>query len=112
MRPLEPAEREVAKENLWIVDAFLKKNRLPYEEWYDVVIFRYLLTVENWFNNPRLYRYEFSTIAWKAMSSAVYNERKKQERRIQTISLEELVPGSEDLTWGDTITYENLNYIF
>ena len=111
LRPIRPEERDVARDNLWIVEAFLKKNRLPFDDWYDVVIFRYLLTVERWFSEPGLYRFEFSTIAWRAMSSAVCNERKKQARRIQTISLEELIPGSDNLTWGDTITYENLNYI-
>lgn len=110
LRPLEPEEKAVAAENLWIVEAFLRTNRLPREDWWDVVIFRYLLSVERWFREPRLYRYEFKTIAWKAMRSAVGHEREKQQRRLQTISLEELIPGSECMTWGDTITYDNLNY--
>ena len=96
LRPLEPEEKAVAAENLWIVEAFLRTNRLPREDW--------------WFREPRLYRYEFKTIAWKAMRSAAGHEREKQQRRLQTISLEELIPGSECMTWGDTITYDNLNY--
>lgn len=44
------------------------------------------------------------------MRSAIGNEQRKQERRIQTVSLDEVIPGTEDATYGDIITYENLNY--
>lgn len=76
-----------------------------------MVIFRYLLTVENWFRRPKLYRYEFTTIAWNAMRSAVWNERKKQSRQIKTISLDDPVPGTDGLTWSDIITEDNLDFI-
>lgn len=76
-----------------------------------MVIFRYLLTVENWFRRPRLYRYEFTTIAWNAMRSAVGNERKKQSRQIKTVSLDDPVPGTDGLTWNDIITEDNLDFI-
>ena len=74
------------------------------------LLFRYLLTVKNWFSRPDLYKYEFSTIAWRAMASAVHNERQKQSRRIQTISLDDPIPGTDGLTWGDIITEDNQNY--
>ena len=45
------------------------------------------------------------------MSSAIDNERRKQKRRIQTISLDEVIPGTEDLTWADMVTEDNLAYI-
>lgn len=107
LTPLSPAERTLAEQNLYLVPRFLRANRLSADEWYDVVIFRYMLTVQKWFRQPELYRYAFSTIAWKAMQSAVGNERKKADRRIQTISLEAPVPGTDGLTWADTITEEN-----
>lgn len=111
LRPLTSAEQTVAAQNFWMVEGFLRTQRLPTDEWFDVVIFRYLLTVENWFRRPELYHYEFSTIAWSAMRSAVYNERKKQKRQLQTISLDDTIPGTDGLTWGDTITAENLDFI-
>lgn len=110
LSPLSPAEQTLAEQNFYMVNRFLSSQRLSPDEWFDVVIFRYLLTVKNWFRRPELYRYEFSTIAWKAMSSAVHNERKKQDRRIKTISLEDPIPGTEGLTWGDIVTEDNQNY--
>lgn len=111
LSPLTPAEREVADRNHWMVNRFLQSQQLPPDEWYDIVIFRYLLTVKNWFRRPDLYQYEFSTIAWYAMKSAIYNERCKQRRRVQTVSLDELVPNTNGLTWGDVVTRRNLDYI-
>lgn len=81
------------------------------DDWFDVVVFRYLLTVKKWFARPELYKYEFSTLAWQGMSSAVNNERRKQSRRIQTTSLDEVIPGTEGLTYAETVTAANLDYI-
>lgn len=111
LKPLTPEERAVAERNYWIVGCFLRAQQLPEDEWFDVVIFRYLLTVENWFRRPKLYRYEFTTIAWNAMRSAVGNERKKQSRQIKTVSLDDPVPGTDGLTWNDIITEDNLDFI-
>ena len=94
LSPLSPAEQTLAEQNFYMV------NRL---QWY-------LLTVKNWFRRPELYKYEFSTIVWKAMSSAVHNERQKQDRRIKTISLDAPIPGTDGLTWGDIVTEDNQNY--
>ena len=97
LSPLSPAEQAVAEQNFSLVFRFLRKQQLPVDDWFDVVIFRYLLTVKNWFSRPDLYKYEFSTIAWRAMASAVHNERQKQSRRIQTISLDDPIPGTDGL---------------
>lgn len=110
LKPLIPEERAVAETNLWIVHSFLRAQKLPQDDWFDVVIFHYLLTVEKWFREPRLYHYEFTTIAWKAMRSAVGNEKKKQRRQIKTVSLDDPVPGTDGLTWQDIITEDNLEY--
>lgn len=110
LRPLEPHEKEMAEEHHALVLRFLRANSLPMEDYYDVVIFRYLLAVEKWFRRPDLYRYGFTSIAWAAMSSALSREREKQRRRLRTVSLEEPIPGCDGLTWGDTITQRNLTY--
>ena len=111
LRPLSQMERKVAADNLWVVESFLRKNQLPFDDWFDVVIFRYLRAVELWFDCPDLYQYEFSTIAWRNMNSAVWNERKKQARRIRTVSLDTPIPGMDGMTYADIVTAENLNYI-
>ena len=49
LRPLDPHERDMAEEHHGLVLKFLAVNRLPMEDYYDVVIFRYLLAVEKWF---------------------------------------------------------------
>lgn len=110
--PLTPAEQLFAEEHHSLVMKYLQQKNLDPAEWYDIVIFRYLLSVKNWFSRPELQRLSFSTIAYKAMWSAVWAERQKQKRRIKTISLDEPVPGTEDLTYLDTVTCENLNYIY
>lgn len=109
--PLTPIEQEVAARNIHLVYAFLRANRLSVAEYYDVVIFRYLLAIEKWFSRPDLYKYEFSNIVWSAMRSAVGHEKEKQKRRIQTVSLDEIIPGTHGLTRGDLITADNLDYI-
>ena len=111
LRPLAPHERALAEQNHDLVYQFLHANRLPESEYYDVVIFRYLLTVENWFRRPDLYHYQFSTIAWHAMSSALHSDTKKKRRQIKTVSLDDVISGCEDLTWGDVITEKNLEYV-
>ena len=110
-RPLTAAEQHVAAQNLWVVESFLRQQRLPFDEWFDVVIFRYLRTVIKWFEEPALYQYEFSTIAWNAMRSAVGHEREKRARRPKTVSLYAPIPGTDGLTYIDAIPDESMNYI-
>ena len=111
LRPLAPHERALAEQNHDLVYQFLHANRLPESEYYDVVIFRYLLTVENWFRRPDLYHYQFSTIAWHAMSSALHSDTKKKRRQIKTVSLDDRIPGCEDLTCRQIIKKKNLEYV-
>lgn len=101
-----------AEENHHIVGENLKKQRLPGRDWYDVVIFRYLRAVKLWFTRPELHRWKFRTIAYNNMRSAVGNERRKQEKQIPTVSIYEEIPGTDGLTIADTVTADNLNYIF
>lgn len=111
--PLTQEEQAFAEKNHNILIGYLNKNGLDVDEWYDVIVFRYLLSVKIWFSKPELHsKCKFSTIAWRNMWSAVCNERAKQKRRIQTVSLDEVIPGSDNLTLLDTVTQENLNYLY
>ncbi len=109
--PLTQEERQFAEQNHYLVGQFLYWNRLQLDDWYDVIIFRYLLSVKKWLQSPELHKYKFQTIANRAMLAAVFNERDKQSRRIQAFSLEENVPGNDDITYMDMITEDNLDYI-
>ncbi len=97
LRPLTSQERAVAEQNHDLVFRFLRANRLQESEYYDVIIFRYLLTVENWFRRPDLYHHQFSTIAWHAMSSALHHDTQKKRRQIKAVSLDDICLDCEDL---------------
>ena len=109
--PLTDEEQRFAEQNHYLIGKYLKIRKLPLDEWYDVVIFRYLRSVKRWFAIPELRKHNFEIIAFYAMKSAISGELKKQERRIKTISLDEVIPGTEDCTYGDSVTYENLNFV-
>lgn len=110
--PLTPEERQFAEVNHYLVEQFLHWNHLQWDDWYDVVIFRYLLSIKKWMQRPELHKYKFATIVNNALKGAVSNERVKQSRRIQTVSLEESVPGTDEgITYKDVVTVNNLDYI-
>ncbi|MCI9077112.1 MAG: hypothetical protein HFH10_15300 [Dorea sp.] len=109
--PLTVEEQRFAEENHQVVFWYLQDRKLDPEEWYDVVILRYLLSVKKWFQRPELHRWKFTTIAKSDMRSAIGNHLAKEARRIQTVSLYENVPGCEDMTYMDTITARHLDYI-
>lgn len=93
LSPLTPEERQFAELNHYLVEQFLYWNRLDPDDWYDVVIFRYLQSVKKWLMRPELHRYKFSSLLKQGLLSAVRNEKNKQARRIQTLSLDDIIPG-------------------
>ena len=110
LSPLSPAERAVATRHYQMIDRYIAQRALPKDEYYDIVALGFLLAVKKWFSRPDLYQYEFSTIAWASMRSAVSNEKRKQARRIKTVSLDDPIPGTDGMTWADIITEEHLVY--
>jgi len=102
-RPLTPKEAQFATDNINIVWRYLDSQGLNRSEWFDVVIFRYLLAVKRWFALPDLQQFKFVTVAYKAMRSAVGHEREKRAREPLTVSLYEPIPGTDDLFYIDTI---------
>lgn len=102
-RPLTADESVFAGEHLSIVWRYLGGRRLECNEWFDVVVPRYLLTVKRWFTLPELRAYSFDTLAWWAMRSAVSNEFKRRRRRPQEVSLSAPLPGTEGLTLEDIV---------
>ena len=92
LRPLTPWERDMAEEHHSLVLRFLQVHGLPMEDYYDVVIFRYLLAVENWSRRTSTIPGGFPVIAWAAMSIALTKEQERQRRIPQAVSLEEILP--------------------
>lgn len=108
---LSMEERSFITENHHMVKEYLQMRRLPEDEWYDVVIFRFIRAVQLWFSRPDLHRWAFRTIAYQNMRSAIGHEMEKQRRRIHAASLDAEIPGTDGLTIADTVTDENRNFI-
>ena len=70
---LNEHEKLFADENKNMVYSYLKINHLPYDEFYDVIIFGYLRAVKKYLNRPELRQYKFITIAFDAMDTEVGN---------------------------------------
>ena len=85
----------MAEEHHSLVLRFLQIHGLSMEDYYDVVIFRYLLAVENWSRRKPPTPGGFQDIAWAAMSIALTKEQERQRRIPQTVSLEEILPSRE-----------------
>lgn len=102
--PLTVEEQQFATENHYLIEKYLRIRRLPLDEWYDVVIFRYLLSVKRWFAIPELHNHNFEIIAFYAMRSAIGHEYEKQKRRVKTVSIDEVIPGTTDLKFGDILS--------
>ncbi len=94
-------EREFATKNHGLVYSYLNYRHLSYDDWYDIVIFRYLHAVQKWFRREELHKYSFSTIAFMEMRTAVSNELKRHH--FDTVSLDAVIPGTENFTYADML---------
>lgn len=109
--PLTVEEQNFAADNHNLVYKFLNENRLPENDFYDVVIFAYLQAVRDYFTNEKLKKYAFATISWRAMSRSLqdyYKSQNCQKRNAEVISihlevlsdgmtLEQCIPGANPL---------------
>ncbi len=87
--PLTEGQRQFAAENHDLVYSFLREQKLDIDHYYDVAVFGYLRAVERYLTESRLRRYQFSTVAWRAMRQSVVSfyrseaRRKENEQRYQ-----------------------------
>lgn len=110
LTPLTPEERTFAEENHSALEWCMRIQRLD-SDLYDVAVFGYLQAVKKWFARPDLRKWSFRTVCKQSVRSYVGAERKKQDRQIQTVSLDDVIPGTNDLTYGHCITEENIRYL-
>ena len=101
IRPLTPTERKFIEEKHHLIIDFLKRQRLDIEEFYDVVVFDYILSVEKYLSNTDLQeKCQFEAVAYMYMKRAVYRyfrEQKAQKRSSEAgadISLETITDSS------------------
>lgn len=97
IRPLTPTEKRFATENYHLINKFLKRSKLDAEEFFDIVVFEYLLSVENYLNNADLQsKCNFEAVSYMYMKRAVYRhfrERKALKRSSEAgadVSFEEI----------------------
>lgn len=104
---LTAEEQRFAADNHGVIDWFFRITNHDRNEYYDVAAIGYLKAVKSWCSREELHCYSFATIAKRAMETYIWNDRKKNDRRIRTISLDAHVGEKEDFTLGETITYDN-----
>ena len=79
--PLTKEQQTFATAHHSLVYKFLNENRLPEDEFYDVVIFGYLKAVRDYFSDLTAQKFSFSTIATRQMKFRLYDYFRTQERR-------------------------------
>ena len=84
LEPLTDFERKYAAENYHLISKFLKLSKLDAEEFFDIVVFDFLLSVEIYLNNEALRKKcNFEAVSYMYMKRAVYihfREQKAQKR--------------------------------
>lgn len=80
IRPLTSTERQYATDNYCLINIFLKRFKLDAEEFFDIVVFDFLLSVEIYLNNETLQKkYNFETVSYMYMRRAIYTHFRKQK---------------------------------
>lgn len=110
LTPLTPEEQTFASENYAALQWCIRSMHLD-DDLSGVATLGYLHAVKKWFARPDLRRWSFGTIVRQTIRSHVGNEYRKQKRRIKAVSLDDVIPGTEDLTIGNTVTCDHLNYL-
>lgn len=106
MKSMTDEQRKLAEEYHDLVYDFLKKNHLPIDQYYDIVIFGYLCAVQEYCENLALQRYKFTTIAWKKMQrelSSYHSYIGSQKRSYITVSFQDRVSNDSSLCWEDIL---------
>ncbi len=80
IRPLTPTERKFAEEKYYLINEFLKRSKLDAEEFFDIVVMDFLLSVEIYLNNADLQsRASFEAVSYMYMKRAVYRHFREQK---------------------------------
>jgi RNA polymerase sigma factor (sigma-70 family) len=80
-KALTNEQRKFAAENHSLIHAYLRKRGLERNDYYDIAVFGYLHAVKQYLTEPRMRRYRFSTVAWRAMRQSIAAFRRAEMRR-------------------------------
>ena len=109
---LTERQREFAEANYKVLEDFLKYRNLPMDEFYDVVVFRFLWAVKQYDEREDLKQYSFKTIAKHHMRSALENyfeQKQRKNKNYRVLSLDYPLASNPTLTLGDSIADERVD---
>lgn len=88
IRPLTPTEKQFASDNYHLIKKFLKCSKLDVEEYFDVVVLDFLLSVEKYLANEQIQsKCNFEAFSYMYMRRAInhhFREMKAQKRSSET----------------------------
>ncbi len=80
---LSKIEKKFAEDNMKILKYYESS------EYYGIAAIAYLEAVRKYLKDKKMQKWKFSTIADKKIKQAVYNEKRKEEKSIKCLSLDE-----------------------
>lgn len=102
-RPLTEEERRFAAEHHGCVLHYIRSRKLNFEDYYEVLVFAYLRAVQMWFEREETHKYRFTSIAYRCMAFGVRSAHRDIQRRPITVSLDDVIPNTDGMTYGDII---------
>ena len=109
---LNERQRTFAERNHKVLEDFLKYRDLPQDEFYDVVVFRFLRAVKQYDERDDLKQYSFRTIANNHMRSALggyFKKLRKQHEKMQVLSLDCPISPNSNFTLSDIVADERVD---
>lgn len=109
LKPLTVIERQYAEENYHLIMDFMKKSKLDAEEFFDIVVFDFLLSVEKYLNDPQLQaKCSFEVVSYMYMKRAVFVYFRKQKAQKRNTEAEsDISLDSMDMNISNHSTMEN-----
>ncbi len=109
---LNERQRTFAERNHKVLEDFLKYRDLPQDEFYDVVVFRFLRAVKQYDERDDLKQYSFRTIANNHMRSALggyFKKLRKEHEKMQVLSLDCPISSNSNFTLSDIVADERVD---
>ena len=111
IRPLTSREKQYTTDNYYLIDKFLKRFKLDAEEFFDIVVFDYLLSVEIYLNNETLQKkYNFETVSYMYMRRAIYTYFRKQKAQKRSSEFGADISFNEIDAYIGTENFSSLEY--
>lgn len=102
----DEAARAFIEENIGLLHNFMQRYNLD-DDYYGLLAIRYIQAATQYLSDPKLQQYAFSTILWYRLRYEISHARRKEQKQLQTIPLEEtleppahLDDESFDLLWN------------